>query len=119
MITGTHTLIYCEDPAAARAWFRDVLGLPHVSMGDEWLIFALPPAEVAVHPADPGTGRHELTLMCDDIEATVAELTAKGAEFTTGIMDQGWGRIARVKVPGADEIGIYEPRHPVAKDLLA
>jgi catechol 2,3-dioxygenase-like lactoylglutathione lyase family enzyme len=119
MITGAHTLIYCEDPQAARAWLRDVLGLPHVDAGDGWLIFALPPAEVAVHPADPGTGRHELTLMCDDIEATVAELTAKGAEFTTGISDRGWGRIALVKVPGAGEMGIYEPRHPVATDLPA
>jgi catechol 2,3-dioxygenase-like lactoylglutathione lyase family enzyme len=117
MITGAHTLLYCEDAEAARAWFRDVLGFPYVDAGHDWLIFALPPGEVGVHPADPGKNRHELSLLCDDIEATVAELTAKGAEFTTGISDERWGRIALVKVPGAGEIGIYEPRHPLAKDL--
>ena len=117
MILGAHMIVYSTDADADRAFFSDVLGLASVDAGHGWLIFALPPAEVAVHPADPGTGRHELTLMCDDIEATVAELTAKGAEFTTGISDRGWGRITQVKVPGAGEIGIYEPRHPLANGL--
>lgn len=121
MITSTHA----DDADQARAFFRDVLELPSIDAHGGWLIFKLPPAELGIHPAagpdDPsgsaGSGHHELYLMCDDIESTVTELTAKGVEFTTPVEDQGFGRIARLKVPGAGEIGLYEPRHPIAYDL--
>jgi catechol 2,3-dioxygenase-like lactoylglutathione lyase family enzyme len=120
VITSSHTIVYAEDAEAARGFFRDVLGLKHVDAGDGWLVFRLPPSEVAVHPSDPGTpagGGHELFLMCDDITATVDELRAKGVAFTSEISDQGWGLITALKVPGAGTIGLYEPRHPTAYDL--
>jgi hypothetical protein len=101
---------------------RDVLEFPHVDVHDGWLIFKLPPAELGVHPAgDPGSaapsGHHELYLMCDDIEATVEALTAKGVEFTGPVENQGFGLLTRLKVPGAGEIGLYQPRHATAYDL--
>ena len=113
MIAGAHVLIYAEDAERARAFLRDVLGWEHVDAHDGWLIFVLPPAELGVHPADPErpSGSHELFLMCRDIEAAVAELEAKGAEFTTAVADEGFGLIARLKVPGAGEIGLYQPKH--------
>ncbi|HET9139304.1 VOC family protein [Actinophytocola sp.] len=116
MITGAHTIMYATDAEAARGFLRDVLGLSHVDAGDGWLIFRSPPAELAVHPAEQ-PGRHELYLMCDDLEATIADLTGKGVEFTGGISDQGWGRLTTLRVPGAGEIGLYQPRHPTAYDL--
>jgi hypothetical protein len=112
MITGLHAVAFSEDAEATRAFLRDVLELPHVDAGGGWLIFALPPAEIAAHPAETG-GRYELYLMCDDIEATVAELTAKGVELTGPVSDQGWGLLTGIKVPGAGELGLYEPRHPL------
>jgi catechol 2,3-dioxygenase-like lactoylglutathione lyase family enzyme len=125
MITGTHAIIYAEDAERARAFFRDVLNLPNVDAHGGWLIFKLPPAELGIHPAgdggDPSTGapsgHHELYLMCDDVEATVAELTAKGVEFTAPIENQGFGLLTRLRVPGAGEVGLYQPRHPTAYDL--
>ncbi len=125
MITGTHAIVYAADAEATRAFLRDVLGFPHVDAHDGWLIFKLPPAELGVHPAgepgDPGTGapsgHHELYLMCDDIEATVADLTAKGVEFTGPVQSQGFGLLTRLKVPGGGEIGLYQPRHATAYDL--
>jgi catechol 2,3-dioxygenase-like lactoylglutathione lyase family enzyme len=114
VIIGAHTLIYTDEPEAMRAFFRDVLGLPYVDAGRDWLIFTSPPAELAVHPAGPGGYRHELTLMCDDIAATVAELTAKGVEFTSEVTDQHWGLLTSFRVPGGGEMGLYEPRHPTA-----
>ena len=111
MIRGAHTILFAEDADRARAFLRDVLGFDAVDAGGGWLIFALPPAEVAVHPAD-GPTRHELYLMCDDIEATVRELEAKGVEIVAPISDEGWGRLARFAMPGAGDMGIYEPRHP-------
>jgi predicted enzyme related to lactoylglutathione lyase len=111
MLTGAHALLFAEDAEAASAFLADTLGLRSVDAGGGWLIFALPPAEVAVHPAD-GPPRHELYLMCDDIEATVAELEAKGAEIAAPVTDQGWGRLTALKVPGGGELGLYEPRHP-------
>jgi catechol 2,3-dioxygenase-like lactoylglutathione lyase family enzyme len=111
VITGLHTIITTTDADAARTFFRDVLGLPNVDAGDGWLIFKMPPTELAAHPG--GTpGVPELYLMCDDIEATVAELTAKGVEFTTPVSDRGWGLLTELKVPGAGTLGLYEPRHP-------
>jgi catechol 2,3-dioxygenase-like lactoylglutathione lyase family enzyme len=114
MIIGAHAIIYSEDADATRAFWRDTLGFSRsVDAGQGWLIFALPPAEVAMHP-DASGGRHELYLLCDDIEATVDQLKAGGVEFTSPITDQGWGRLTSLKVPGAGELGLYEPRHPLA-----
>ena len=113
MITGTHAIVFAQDAEAARGFFADVLGLRAVDAGGGWLIFALPPAELACHPtAASGSGRHELYLMCDDVEATVAELETKGVEFLAPISDQGFGRMTRMAVPGGGELGLYEPAHP-------
>lgn len=114
MIAGAHTIIFAEDADAARAFLRDVLGFSSVDAGDGWLIFELPPGELALHPG-PGWGKdvghHELFLMCHDIEATVTELKEKGVEFTAPVTDEGYGLMTRFRVPGAGEIGLYEPRH--------
>ncbi len=112
MITGVHAIVYAEDAEATRAFLRDVLDLPSVDAGRGWLIFALPPAEIAAHPSE-NSGRHELFLMCDHIESTVAELKAKGVEFVRDISDEGFGRMTALKVPGGGELGLYEPRHPL------
>ena len=111
MITAVHALLYAHDPEAARAFFRDVLELPYVDDGDGWLIFALPPAELGIHPPD-GEQRAKLYLMCDDLDATVAELEAKGVELAGPTSDQPWGRLANLRVPGlVSELGLYEPSH--------
>src|SRR5664279_3787858 len=100
MISAVHTLVYAEDAEAARAFFRDVLGWPHVDAHDGWLIFGTGPAELGVHPTAPGSpAHHEITLMCDDLEATMAELTAKGARFSTDIRTESFGRVTYVQVP--------------------
>jgi catechol 2,3-dioxygenase-like lactoylglutathione lyase family enzyme len=111
VIAGAHTIIFTEDAEAARAFFRDVLGFPSVDAGHGWLIFALPPAELAFHP-DEGPARHELFLMCHDIERTVQELKGKGVEFVSPISDARFGLMTRLRIPGAGEIGLYEPKHP-------
>ena len=111
MINGAHAVLYSRDAEALRAFLGDVLGLDGVDAGGGWLIFGLPPAEVAAHPDETGA-RHQLYLMCDDIEATVAELEAKGVEFAGPVEDVGWGLLTAMKVPGGDELGLYEPRHP-------
>jgi predicted enzyme related to lactoylglutathione lyase len=117
MITGVHALVFNSDADAVRAFFRDVLGFDSVDAGGGWLIFALPPAELGVHPAEGAqAGTHELYLMCDDIEGTVAELKAKGVEFSDGIEDQGFGLVTRFKIPGGAELALYQPRHPTAID---
>jgi catechol 2,3-dioxygenase-like lactoylglutathione lyase family enzyme len=105
-----HSIVYSTDPDATRAFFRDVLGFDSVDAGDGWLIFALPPAELGVHPADQ-PGAHELFFMCKDIEATVADLRDKGVEFETPIEQRRFGSFTAVKVPGAGTIGLYEPTH--------
>lgn len=120
MITATHAIIYAEDADRARTFFRDILDLPNIDAHGGWLIFKLPPAELGIHPAaDPGapSGHHELYLMCDDVEATVADLTAKGVEFTSPIESQGFGLLTRLRVPGGGEIGLYQPRHMTAYEL--
>ena len=111
-IIGLHAILYSKKAEATRAFFRDVLGFPSVDAGQGWLIFAAPPAELAVHPAED-IEEHELYLMCDDIEATVAELQRKGV-VTRPIQDQPWGRLTQVVLPSGDELGLYEPRHPMA-----
>jgi hypothetical protein len=112
-ITGAHVLIYTSEPEAVRAIFRDVFRWEHVDIGDGWLIFALPPAELAVHPAE-GAGRHEVTLMCDDLGATMAELRQKGIEFEGEAVDEGWGVTATMLLPGGTTLLLYEPRHETA-----
>ena len=116
MIVGSHVILFSSDPEADRAFFADVLGQPRVDAGGGWLIFKLPPAELAVHPAD-GPGGQELYFICDDVEATVKDLTAKGVEFTEGVSEERWGRLTRFRLPGGGEVGMYEPRHPLAIDL--
>ena len=111
MISGVHAVVFSREADKVRAFFADVLGLAAVDAGGGWLIFALPPAELAVHPAD-GDGQHELYLMCDDIHATLAELRAKGVEVAREVSDQRWGLMAAIRLPDGSEFGIYEPRHP-------
>ena len=111
MITGAHAVIFTGDADAVRAFLSNTLGFASVDAGGGWLIFALPPAELAVHPAD-GPPHHELYLMCDDIEATLREIEAKGVEVVQPVSDERWGRLARIAAPGLGELGIYEPRHP-------
>lgn len=113
MITGAHAIIFSTDAEADRAFFRDVLGFDSVDAGDGWLIFALPPAELAVHPGQDG-GRHELYLMCTDLETTLRELQGKGVEVTRSATEQGWGTVAAIALPGGGEISIYQPNHPIA-----
>ena len=111
MINGLHAIVFSPNADKVRAFFRDVLDLSSVDAGGGWLIFALPPAELAVHPAD-GKGHHELYLMCDDIHATLAELTAKGVEVVRDVSDQGWGLLSAIRLPDGSELAIYQPRHP-------
>ena len=115
MILGSHVVVFSQDPEADRAFFAAALGQPHVDAGGGWLIFKLPPAELAVHPSDGPTG-HEMYLMCDDLEATMEELGAKGVDFA-GISEERWGRLTRFRLPGGADVGLYEPRHPLAIDL--
>ena len=111
MITGMHAIVFSSDAEKVRAFFADVLGMPSVDAGGGWLIFAMPPAELAVHPAD-GESHNELYLMCDNLQATLAELKGKGAEVARDVSDQGWGLLAAIRLPDGSELGIYEPRHP-------
>ena len=127
MINGAHVILYSRDPDADREFIRDVLGFPHVDAGHGWLIFQLPPAEVAVHPAEaPG---HELYLMCDDIEATLAGLAGDGmgpdgmgtdgmgTAVPAEVTEQRWGTVATITLPSGAPLSLYQPRHPLARDL--
>ena len=111
MITGVHAIIFTRDAEGVRAFCRDVLGLSSVDAGSGWSIFALPPAELAAHPADEDA-RPELYLMCDDVEATVEELKGKGVEFTKEISDEGFGLMTALRLPGGGDLALYEPKHP-------
>ena len=111
MITGVHAIAFSPDAPKLRAFLADVLNLPSADAGGGWLIFALPPAELAVHPTDGGS-RHELYLMCDDIHATLAELRSKGVEVARDVSDQGWGLLAAIRLPDGAEFAIYQPKHP-------
>ncbi len=117
-ITGAHVLLYTPEPDALRAVLRDVFGWKHVDAGEGWLIFALPPAEIGVHPAEGPTyesgTRHQLSLVCDEIGATVAELRAKGIEIRGEPEDEGWGITVTMVLPGGVEVLLYQPRHPIA-----
>lgn len=115
VINGAHVIIYSRDAEADRDFFRDVLEYPHVDTGHGWLIFKLPPAEVAMHPADEES--HELFLMCDDLQRTVAELTARGVEFVKPVQEERWGLVTSIRLPGGGEVGLYQPLHQTAYDL--
>lgn len=113
MIGGMHTILYSRNAEAVRAFFKDVLQFPSVDAGHGWLIFATPPAEIAVHPTD-GRSFPELYLMCDDLERTVEELKARGVEFPTPVTEQRWGLLTHLKLPDGELLGLYEPRHPLS-----
>lgn len=115
MIVGTHFLMYSQDPEADRAFLRDKLGFPFVDDGRGWLIFALPPAVIAVHPQD-NAGGCAMYLMCDDIEAFISEIAGKGVACTP-IEEEPWGRLTRVRLPGGNQLGIYQPSHTLAISL--
>jgi catechol 2,3-dioxygenase-like lactoylglutathione lyase family enzyme len=115
LINAVHSILFARDADATRAFFADVLNLRSVDAGGGWLIFALPPAELAVHPADDGEARHELYLMTSDLDATLVELRECGVSIASEPSDQGWGVLAAVEVPGYGSLGLYEPRHPVPR----
>ena len=112
MIIGAHTVIYTTDPEADRAFFRDVLGMPSVDAGGGWLIFAVPPCEVAFHPAE-SNGSHEFFLICDDINDEIARLGEKGVSCGP-VSDEGWGLLTSIGLPGGGRLGLYQARHPLA-----
>jgi catechol 2,3-dioxygenase-like lactoylglutathione lyase family enzyme len=112
MIFGAHVIVYSRDATADRAFFRDVLGLSSVDAGHEWLIFALPPSEVAVHPVD-GDAAHELYFMCDDLHAEIAALGAKGVRCSE-VEEARWGSVTKISLPGGGQVGLYQPKHPLA-----
>jgi catechol 2,3-dioxygenase-like lactoylglutathione lyase family enzyme len=110
MINGAHIVVYSEDAEADRAFFRDILKFASVDAGHGWLIFGLPAAEVAFHPAEEN-GRHELYLMCDDLQDEMAALRAKGVKCAE-VVEARWGSITKVRLPGGGEVGLYQPKHP-------
>ena len=111
MINGLHAIVFSPQAEQVRAFFADVLEMPSVDAGNGWPVFALPPAELAVHPAE-GVSHHELYLMCDDIHATLTELRSKGVEVAREVSDQRWGLLAAIRLPDGSELPVYEPRHP-------
>jgi catechol 2,3-dioxygenase-like lactoylglutathione lyase family enzyme len=115
MIFGAHVIHYSKNAEADRSFLRDVLGFKPVDAGHGWLIFALPPGEIAVHPAE-GEGKHELYLMCDDLQAEIAALQANGVECTP-VHNERWGSITNIKLPSGSLMGLYQPKHPIALDL--
>ena len=117
MISGGHSIIYSTNPEGDRAFLRDVLGLPHVDVGGGWLIFGLPPAELAVHPSERNNV-HQFYLMCDDIEVFVARMKKRDVT-STPVQDQGWGRLTEITLPGGGKLGVYEPRHARPKPMEA
>src|SRR5258708_4804716 len=117
MITGLHALIYAKDADKIRAFLRDVLTFPSVDAGHGWLIFAAPPAEMAVHPVDESAEpSHELYLMCDDLAATMKELAAKGV-LCGEITEPRWGSVTTIHLPDGGKLGLYQPKHPTALEL--
>jgi catechol 2,3-dioxygenase-like lactoylglutathione lyase family enzyme len=115
MIRGVHTMFYSSKAEELRAFIRDVLRFPCTDVGDGWLIFDLPEADMGCHPVGPGEtkadGRHDISFYCDDLEATVAALKARGVEFTKGITDQGYGLVTYFRMPGNLEVQLYQPRY--------
>ncbi len=123
MISGAHVILYSNNATADRAFLRDVLDFGSVDAGHGWRIFALPPAEVAVHPADPPSGeqdrhRHELHFMCDDLKSELEALKRKGVQCSN-VQEERWGSLSRIRLPSGGEIGIYQPKHPTALKLTS
>jgi hypothetical protein len=112
MIFGAHVIVYSKDATADRVFLREVLGFSSVDAGQGWLIFALPPAEIAVHPSER-SDRHELYFMCDDLRAEISTLGNKGVQCSD-VEDARWGSITKIRLPGGSEVGLYQPRHPTA-----
>jgi hypothetical protein len=112
MIFGAHMIVYSKDAEADREFLRDVLEFPSVDAGRGWLIFALPPAEAAVHPAEEN-GRHELYLLCDDLPAEIARLAERGVHCSK-VHEERWGSITKIRLPGGGDLGLYQPKHPTA-----
>jgi catechol 2,3-dioxygenase-like lactoylglutathione lyase family enzyme len=117
VISGAHVIVYSKDAAADRVFFRDVLGFASVDAGHGWLIFALPPAEAAFHPAE-ANGRHELYLMCEDLEAEMKSLAKRGVTCSA-VQQERWGSITSVPLPGGGTVGLYQPKHPTALQIRA
>jgi catechol 2,3-dioxygenase-like lactoylglutathione lyase family enzyme len=124
MITGFHTILCSDDAEETRAFFRDVLGWPSIDAGGGWLIFKTKPSELGVHPTSEGQGErwatvpfHQSSMMCDDIEATIKELQAKGVTVKADVEDQGFGLVTSFEIPGAGWMMLYQPRHALAYDL--
>jgi catechol 2,3-dioxygenase-like lactoylglutathione lyase family enzyme len=115
MIRGVHTMFYTSEPEALRAFIRDKLGFPYTDVGEGWLIFDLPEADMGCHPADPPngapSGTHYVSFYCDDIERTVSDLKARGVEFTDQITDRGYGLAIHFRMPGQLEVELYQPRY--------
>src|SRR5262245_62148841 len=116
MFSGAHVVLYSSDPEADRVFLREILGFRGVDAGEGWLIFQLPPAEAAVHPTE-GQPKHELYLMCPDIETALADLAAKGVTIAHAVSDMSWGLWASIKLPSGAALSLYQPRHPTAYDL--
>ena len=116
MITGMHAIVFSPDAAKVREFFADVLNLRSVDAGGGWLIFKLPPAEVAVHPTD-GPPQHEFYLMCDDLDSQLGEFRAKGVEITRPVSEQRWGKLTAIRLPSGAELPLYQPLHPIAHSL--
>jgi catechol 2,3-dioxygenase-like lactoylglutathione lyase family enzyme len=112
MIFGAHVIVYSKDATADRAFLRDILGFAFVDAGHGWLIFALPPTEVAVHPAEDND-RHELYFMCDDLRAEISTLEKKGVRCSE-VQEARWGSVTKIRLPGGSEVGLYQPKHPFA-----
>ena len=112
MIFGAHVIVYSKDATADRAFLREVLGFSSIDAGHGWLIFALPPAEAAVHPAE-NNDRHELYFMCDDLEAEISALGERGVQCSE-VQEARWGLITKIRLPGGSEVGLYQPKHPTA-----
>jgi catechol 2,3-dioxygenase-like lactoylglutathione lyase family enzyme len=112
VISGAHVIVYSKDAAADRAFFRDVLGFASVDAGHGWLIFALPPAEAAFHPADEND-RHQLYFMCEDLNAEMKSLAGKNV-VCSPVQEERWGSITTIRLPGGGEVGLYQPKHPTA-----
>lgn len=120
MIIGAHTIVFSNDPEADRLFFREALGLPHVDVGGGWLIFGLPPSEVAMHDAEGNAGKHELYLMCANIEGFVQDMQQRNIPCSE-VQDQGWGLVMQITLPGGSPMNVYEPRHarPETREISA